>query len=76
MSFGFFGMIATALLVDSWLALSFYWRDLVIAASAFSGLLLALFIGRIYLQFSTCQQRFNPVILTPPAAKHPHEKIQ
>lgn len=64
-------MIVAALLVDSWLSASFYWRDLIIAASAFSGLVLTLFAGRIYLHLSRCQQRFNPILLTPPIDKSP-----
>ena len=69
-------MIAAALLVDSWLSASFYWRDLIIAASAFSGLLLALFAGRIYLHLARCQQRFNPVLLTASIGKSPSEQSQ
>ena len=69
-------MIAAALLVDSWLSTSFYWRDLIIAASAFSGLVLALLAGRIYLHLAHCQQRFNPVLLTASVGKSPSEHRQ
>ncbi|MFC1589621.1 SoxR reducing system RseC family protein [Pseudomonadota bacterium] len=67
-------MIAVALLVDSWLPNSFYWRDLVIAGSALAGLLLALFMGRFYLHRGSCQQRFNPVALCRQNSKSPSEK--
>ncbi|MDH5389243.1 MAG: SoxR reducing system RseC family protein [Gammaproteobacteria bacterium] len=66
-------MIAAALLMDSWLSTSFYWRDLVVAASAFSGLVLALFAGRLYLHLARCQQRFNPVLLAVSIGKSPSE---
>lgn len=69
-------MIAAALLMDSWLSASFYWRDLIIAASAFSGLILALFAGRIYLHLARCKQRFNPVLLTASIGKSPSEQSQ
>jgi sigma-E factor negative regulatory protein RseC len=72
--FPLLAMIVAALLADSWLDVSFYWRDLIIAASAFSGLVLALFMGRFYLHLSDCQQRFNPTLLTPTAGKSPSEK--
>lgn len=67
-------MIAAALLADSGLSTDFYWRDLVIAASAFAGLVLALLAGRLYLHLGRCQQRFNPVLLTSTASKSPSEK--
>ena len=67
-------MIAAALLMDSWLSTSFYWRDLIIAASAFSGLVLALLAGRIYLHLARCQHRFNPVLLTASTSKSPSEQ--
>lgn len=69
-------MIGAALLADSWLAVSFYWRDLIIAASAFVGLILALYIGRFYLHLGHCQQRFNPVLLTTSTVKSPTEHSQ
>jgi sigma-E factor negative regulatory protein RseC len=68
-------MIAVALLVDSWLDVSFYWRDLIIAASAFSGLVLALLLGRFYLHLGRQQQRFNPVLLAHDIGKSPSDKI-
>jgi sigma-E factor negative regulatory protein RseC len=67
-------MIAVALLADSSLSTAFYWRDLVIAAAAFAGLVLALFVGRLYLHLGRCQQRFNPVLLISTAGKSPSEK--
>lgn len=67
-------MIGLALLVDSWLPADFYWRDLMIAGAAFSGLALALFVGRFYLHLGRCQQRFNPVLLSPSGSKSPSEK--
>ena len=67
-------MIAAALLADSSLSTDFYWRDLVIATSAFVGLVLSLFVGRLYLHLGHCQQRFNPVLLTSTAGKTPSEK--
>ena len=67
-------MIGLALLVDSWLPAGFYWRDLMIAGAAFSGLALALFAGRFYLHLGRCQQRFNPVLLSPAGSKSPSEK--
>ncbi len=67
-------MIVAALLADSWLVSSFYWRDLIIAASAFAGLVLALFIGRFYLHLGRSQQRFNPVLLTSTLGKTHSEK--
>ena len=69
-------MIAAALLADSWLSASFYWRDLIIASSAFSALVLALFAGRVYLHLGHCQQRFNPVLLTTSISKSPSEPSQ
>lgn len=69
-------MIAAALLMDSWLSTSFYWRDLIVAVSAFSGLVLALFAGRVYLHLARCQQRFNPVLLTTSIEKSPSEHSQ
>ena len=67
-------MIVAALFVDAMLSASFYWRDLVIAASAFFSLVFALFIGRLYLHLGRCHQRFNPILLSPSAAKSPSEK--
>jgi len=67
-------MIAAALLADSSLTASFYWRDLVVAISAFAGLVLALIAGRLYLNPGRCQQRFNPILLTPSTGKSPSEK--
>lgn len=69
-------MIVAALIADSLLAASFYWRDLIIAASAFSGLLLALLGGRYYLHLLRNQQLYNPVILEPGVTKTPSEKPQ
>ena len=67
-------MIAAALLADSSLTASFYWRDLVVAVSAFAGLVLALLAGHLYLHPGRCQQRFNPILLTPSIDKSPSEK--
>ncbi|MCK5001387.1 MAG: SoxR reducing system RseC family protein [Gammaproteobacteria bacterium] len=67
-------MIAVALLADSSLSTDFYWRDLVIAASAFAGLVLALFAGRLYFHLGRSKQRFNPVLLTTSVSKSPSEK--
>lgn len=67
-------MIVAALLVDSWLPAAFYWRDLVIAASAFSGLVLALVLARFYLHQKHSRRRFNPILLTPTVGKSPSEK--
>ncbi|MCW8830382.1 MAG: SoxR reducing system RseC family protein [Gammaproteobacteria bacterium] len=67
-------MIAAALLVDSLLSAAYYWRDLVIAASAFAGLVLSLLAGRFYLHLGRSRQRFNPVLLSSTAAKSPSEK--
>ena len=67
-------MIGVALLVDSWLSASLYWRDLIIAGSALAGLLLALVLGRFYLHRGSCQQRFNPVLLSRQNIKTPSEK--
>ena len=69
-------MIGAALLVDSGLSADFYWRDLIVAASAFSGLVLALFAGRIYLHLGNGQQRFNPVLLAHSIGKSPSEQSQ
>ena len=68
-------MIAAALLADSGLSSVFYWRDLVIAASAFAGLLLALLAGRLYMHLANSQQRFNPVLLSSSVGESPSEKI-
>lgn len=67
-------MIAVALLVDSWLPDGYYWRDLVIAGSAVAGLLLALGLGRLYIQRSHCKQRYSPVLLSYQNSKTPSEK--
>jgi len=67
-------MIVAALLADSGLSASFYWRDLVIAASAFSGLVLGLLVGRIFMHQSQSRQRFNPVLLASAAGKSPSQK--
>ena len=67
-------MIGAALLADSWLSDSFYWRDLIVAASAFAGLVLALFVGRVYLHLGRSQQRFNPVMLASTVGKTHSEK--
>ena len=67
-------MIGAALLVDSVLSAGFYWRDLIVAASAFLGLVLALVLGRFYLNLGNCRQRFNPVLLTHGVSQSPSEK--
>jgi len=67
-------MIAVALLVDNGLSADFYWRDLVVAFSAFTALVLALFAGRFYLSMRHCQQRFNPILLSPIITETPSEK--
>lgn len=67
-------MIMVAVLADSGLAADWYWRDLMIAVSAFAGLLLALLGGRIYLHRGHRQQRFNPILLAASAGESPSEK--
>ncbi len=67
-------MIVAAMLADSWLAVSFYWRDLIIAAAAFSGLLFALFAGRLYLRLGQRRQHFKPVMLSSAIGVNPSEK--
>lgn len=67
-------MIALALLVDSWLTSDLYWHDLLVAAAAFSGLVLGLYAGRFYLQLGQYSQRFNPILITPSVGESPSEK--
>ncbi|MDH5611376.1 MAG: SoxR reducing system RseC family protein [Gammaproteobacteria bacterium] len=67
-------MIVVAALVDGWLDAGFYWRDLIIAISAFSGLALGLLGGRIYMHQGQSHQRFNPVLLASTAGKSPSQK--
>ncbi|MDH5711897.1 MAG: SoxR reducing system RseC family protein [Gammaproteobacteria bacterium] len=69
-------MIAIALLIESWLPDAFYWRDLIVAASALAGLCLALVMVRFYLNTGRARQNFNPVLLLPYEGKTPSEKSE
>lgn len=68
-------MIGVALLINSWLPGSFYWRDLVIAGAALMGLLLGLVAGRFYLHQANYRQHFNPVLLARFGRESHSEKI-